>query len=240
MHWRNVSADIVACQRDAFAALGYKIEQIEADRVPHGQWMNENLAGLGPDDSILFVDIDALALKADVIEEAFVAAEAGRIYGAAQSANHRDPDFIYAAPSFLCLSRRSWDAAGQPSMLPDETYDAGGRLSAAAKAKGIAVDLLWPSYCLMPKWPLSTKGCFGMGTFYDGRVFHLFESRSDTGWKFVLEQISQDVVSGKPPNYLALYARVHGVRARLTSFKGSIVRRAEKLGRSLRKRLGQK
>lgn len=240
LYWNNVKPNIVERQRFTFSALGHVIDQANADRVPHGTWLTETLRALAADDAILFVDIDCVPLDAEIIEEAFRAAESGRIFAVAQTASHLDPSFIYAAPSFLCLSRSTWARLGEPDLMHDATYDPAGRLTASALAHGVPVDLLFPSFCLVPKWHLANRGCYGVGTFYEGRVFHLFESRREPGWNFAFDEVCHSVVAGRPIDYLGLYARARSWSTWATLVRGRLARRRDRIARSIRKRVSRR
>ena len=105
MYWTNIDAAIPALQKQVFQHLGFEIVQDEVTGVQHGDWMDKVLSELGEDDSVLFVDIDCIPLSRTPVVAAFKSAEAGQIYGSAQTANHMpDSQLIYAAPSFLGLA----------------------------------------------------------------------------------------------------------------------------------------
>jgi hypothetical protein len=240
MHWNNIDPAMVEGQRRAFAALGQSIAQIDATGTAHGVWIDSVLAAAQPDDVILFVDIDALALTAGVVERAFAAAEAGRLFGVAQTANHvPECDFIFAAPAFLCLSRRCWDALGRPSATVDAEHDVGMRLSKAAAAHGVALELLYPNYVAVPRWRLSNKGCTGFGTFYgESSVFHLFEARRTrrAGLRQIFDYVVDRTVAGREVDYVALYRHMHSARYRLGALSLYLRRRSAKTRRKMVRR----
>jgi hypothetical protein len=237
MHWNNIDPAVVDGQRRVFAALGHPIAQTDATGTAHGSWIDSVLAAAKPDDVLLFVDIDALALTGAVIERAFAAAEAGRLFGVAQTANHvPERDFIFAAPAFLCVSRRSWDALGRPSATVDAEHDVGMRLSETAVARGMALELLYPNYVAVPRWRLGGKGCTGYGTFYgESSVFHLFEARRTrrAGLRQIFDYVVERTVAGKEIDYVALYRHMHSARYRLGALSLYLRRRTAKTRRKM-------
>jgi hypothetical protein len=242
MYWDNIDAAVIDGQRRVFAKLGYAIKQINATGVAHGVWIDETLAAAGPDDLILFVDIDAFPLTAAAIGRAFSAAEAGRIFGVAQTASHLpERDFIYVGPAFLCLARRCWEAIGRPSAVPDAANDVAMRIGKAAISHGVSLELLYPNYVVIPRWQLGGKGVTGYGTFYgEGSVFHLFEARRTrrAGLRQILDQVVARVVAGEEIDYVALYEAAHSPRFRLGAFLLYLKRRAAKTRRMALRRLG--
>lgn len=235
MYWNNVDPVMVAGQRLVFDTLGYAVAQCEATGTRHGVWLDGVMRGLGPDDTALFVDIDAFPLTPTMVERAFAAAEVGRIFGVAQTANHLpDRDFVYAAPSFICLSRRVWDRIGQPSFVEDEASDVGMRVSRAAAAHDVTVELLYPNFVVVPRWRLGGKGCTGFGTFYgEGGVFHLFEARKTrrAGLRQIFDDVVACVAAGQEIDYVALHARVNSARYRLGAIRLYLARKAAKIRR---------
>jgi len=130
MYWDNIDPVIIEAQKRVFDHLGFDVTQVEATGVAHGVWMDNALSAMSLDDSVLFVDIDCFPLTASIVNYAFEIAEIGKICGAAQTANHlKDAGLIYAAPSFLCFSVKTWDALGRVSMSASVHNDAAMELT---------------------------------------------------------------------------------------------------------------
>ena len=206
MYWRNVDPDIVAAQARVFAHLGYAIDQRERDGVAHGDFLDAFMMELAEDDAALFVDIDCFPLNREIVARAFAAARAGKIFGCAQASNHIDPDHVYVAPMFMAISKRVWDALGRPSFRPDKMHDVAQNLDTVARAAGVPIEALYPWGAIVPKWRLADFGLFGIGTFYQGGVFHLFESRR-TPFAFILRDVAAAVLADRPIDYAALMRR---------------------------------
>ncbi|MBM3487595.1 MAG: hypothetical protein FJX67_13345 [Alphaproteobacteria bacterium] len=239
MYWSNIAPRMLDGQAAALAALGYTLRQDEATGTAHDAWIETTLAALGPDDTILLLDIDCIPLNRAVVERAFAAAEAGALFGVAQAANHLDAGFIYDAPAFLALARRTWEMLGWPSFAADARFNVGARLSAAAQAAGVAVELLWPSFTLVPRWPLAERGCYGIGTFYDGSVFHLFQSRHETAYAEAFDTVARAVAEDRPIDYLALHARANSAAMQGLNVAAEIRRRARKFRRSAARKIAR-
>lgn len=230
MYWSNIHPSIVAQQRRVLRALGYEITQDEATGVHHGLWLNRSVEAIGEDDAILFLDIDCFPLRRDIVERAFAAAEHGVIFGVAQTANHLpNRDFMFAGPTYLCLTKHTWTKLGRPPLTTDETHDVAMRLSEVAVAQGTPLDLLMPSFVCVPKWPLADKGCLGVATFYDGgAVFHLFESRAERGYRWAIDYVADCVVEQRPIDYKLLHTHLNSLRMRCRRWSAKRVERMKR------------
>ncbi|MFO8127960.1 hypothetical protein [Yoonia sp.] len=195
-YWENVDKSILRSQKSVFDKLGIPLKQVATDGESHGDWMNR-VAKSSEDDIIVFVDIDAFPLSRDAYELAVKTARSGGIFGLAQVANHIDPSAIYAGPMFLAFSNETYLRLGQPSLCHSDTHDPAQLLSIRAIEIGVPLTLSYPRNVLIPKWPLSDIGIFGIGTFYgENNFFHLFQSRMASNIR-LLNAVSEDVVSGR-------------------------------------------
>ncbi len=237
LYWDNIDTRVVAAQREVFAHLGYSIDQRERTGVNHGDFLDAYMAEIGDDDVALLTDIDCFPLNRAIVEQAFAAALAGHIFGCAQSTNHIDPDRIFAAPMFMAIAKRTWDAIGRPSFRPDSENDVAQRLNAIAAANRVPIDLLYPWAAILPKWRLGDIALYGTGTFYRGGVFHLFESRW-TPYSYILFDVAEAVLHDRPVDYASLMRKALGLRGsqkwarRFTRWRKAI------WWRRLRRRLG--
>jgi hypothetical protein len=211
MYWDNISPAIRKAQQRVFAALGIPLVQEDANLMPHGEWMTDVLSRHQPDDVVVFCDIDAFPLTLAAYVQAMAAARQGVLFGLAQFSNHKRGQDLYAGPMFMAFRKSVWESLGSPALAADKRYDAAEGLSAAARQRGIQVQMVMPTACLIPKWPLANRGVFGIGTFYgDCEFFHLFESRRAAHEPLLLN-VAQDVIDGRKPDfgrYLELTATV--------------------------------
>ena len=237
LYWDNIDPRLIGAQRDVFAHFGFDIDQRERTGLNHGDFLDGYMTEIGEDDVALLMDIDCFPLNREIVDRAFAAARAGRIFGCAQSTSHVDPDRLFVAPTFMAISRRTWDGLGRPSFRPDATNDVAQRLNELATAAGVDTEMLYPWGCIVPKWRLAEIALYGIGTFYRGGVFHLFESRK-TPFSFILYDVAAAVLNDRPVDYLALMEKALPQRGnqrwarRLTRWRKAI------WWRRLRKRFG--
>jgi hypothetical protein len=237
LYWDNIDPRLIGAQRDVFAHFGFDIDQRERTGLNHGDFLDGYMTEIGEDDIALLMDIDCFPLNREIVDRAFAAARAGRIFGCAQSTSHVDPDRLFVAPTFMAISRRTWDGLGRPSFRPDATNDVAQRLNELATAAGIDTEMLYPWGCIVPKWRLAEIALYGIGTFYRGGVFHLFESRK-TPFSFILYDVAEAVLNDRPVDYLDLMEKALPQRGnqrwarRLTRWRKAI------WWRRLRKRFG--
>lgn len=211
MYWDNIDPRIVEAQRAVFAHFGYSVDQRERTGLNHGDFLDAYMAELGPDDVALLTDIDCFPLNREIVASAFAAARGGAIFGCAQSTNHVDPDRLFVAPMFMAISRQTWDALGRPSFRPDAGNDVAQRLNDIARANGAPIEMLYPWAAIVPKWRLGEVGLYGLGTFYRGGVFHLFESRW-TPFAFLLFDVAEAVLADRPIDYSGLMTKALNTR----------------------------
>ena len=211
IYWDNVDMRVVAAQKRVLAHLGYEIDQRERTKLDHGVFLDNYMAEAQEDDVVLMLDIDCFPLNGEIVQAAFQAARAGHLFGCAQSANHIDPDDIYAAPMFLALSKATWEALGRPSFRGDEANDVAQRVNRIARSRNVPVDLLYPWGAIVPKWRLGDIALYGIGTFYRGGVFHLFEGRS-TPYAYILLDVAEAVCGDRAIDYHSLMQRALSLR----------------------------
>jgi hypothetical protein len=237
LYWDNIDPGVVEAQRKVFAHFGLRIDQRERTGVNHGDFLDAYMAEIGADDIALLMDIDCFPLNREIVDRAFASARQGGIFGCAQSSSHVDPHRIFVAPMFMAISRRTWNQLGRPSFSPDTHNDVAQRLHDVAVAAGVEVEMLYPWAAIVPKWRLGDIALYGIGTFYRGGVFHLFESRW-TPFSYILFDVADAVVNDRPVDYSALMEKSLTMRGnqrwarRVTRWKKAI------WWRRLRKGLG--
>jgi hypothetical protein len=237
LYWDNIDPRVVKAQREVFAHFGLSIDQRERTKTDHGDFLDGFMAEIGEDDVALLVDVDCFPLNREIVDRAFAAARAGRTFGCAQSSGHVDSDRAYVAPMFMAISRRTWDKIGRPSFRPDASHDVAQRVNEVATAAGVEVEMLYPWGCIVPKWRLGEIALYGIGTFYRGGVFHLFESRK-TPFSYILYDVAEAVLNDRPVDYVDLMNKAMPLRGserwarRFTRWRKAI------WWRRLRKRFG--
>lgn len=201
MHWDNIPEDILKKQRSVFEHFQIELSQENANKTPHGTWMNNVIQRSASEDIIIFCDIDAFPLKRSAYLEAVEYAKRGAIFGLAQFSNHKKGTELYAGPMFMAFQKSTWEAMGSPALKSSGDYDAAEVMSALARQNNIELILSRPTGCLIPKWALGNEGVFGIGTFYGNcDFFHLFESRKPA-YDRIFNEVAEDVVGNRPLNF---------------------------------------
>jgi hypothetical protein len=212
-YWDNIDRRIVEAQRRVFAHFGLAIDQRERTGLQHADLLDAYMLEIAEDDVALLVDIDCFPLNRAVVDRAFAAAREGHIFGCAQARSGIDPDRLYVGPMLMAISRRTWDRLGRPSFCRDARNDVAQALHDHAVAAGIKVEMLYPEACVAPKWRLGDGAIFGIGTFYGGGVFHLFQSRRKV-YDFVLLEVAEATIAGRRIDLLGLIERALPQRLR--------------------------
>lgn len=153
-------------------------------------------------DCVLFLDVDCIPLSAEALEWTFHQAYSGKLVGNAQRSNHYQNDqHVYAAPSYMCFTRETFEGAWSPTMSFSKKYDCGELLTVNCRKARIPVHLLMPT-----KWDsLNEDGKlwdladgmpkYGIGTtFAEGQreiSYHLFCSRLNKYDSLFVKKCSQ-------------------------------------------------
>lgn len=198
MHWDNIDSGVIDGQRRVFEALSVPLVQHNANRVPHGDWMDDLVRQQPEGALVVFCDIDAFPLSTAAYLRAVMFAQQGGLFGLAQFSNHKATTDLYAGPMFMAFSKALWQELGHPTLKRTKICDAGEALTLAAMEQNKPLELVMPTACLAPKWALKNQGVFGVGTFYgDCEFFHLFESRKPEH-ETLFSSVAEDVVAGRP------------------------------------------
>ena len=206
LYWANIDKRLVKTQADVFRHLGYEIEQTLETGLNHGVFLDRVMAGLDDDDIMLCVDIDCFPTNRAIVEHAFAQAQAGRLIGCSQVSVHIDPSRIFTAPMFLAISKRLWLSLGSPSFGTTPNGDIAQHVHDCAVQAGVDIEYLAPWACLIPKWSLAGQALYGVGTFYRGGIFHLFQSRTSP-FTFAFYKVADDVINNRETDVLALAHR---------------------------------
>lgn len=179
----NINPDIIRYQKRVFDHYGIELEQVLHDKS-HGEAIDDYLRDNEWEEIAIF-DIDCIPINSFTIKHAQAQVK-DNIFGAAQKANHIDGSKIYASPAFICFSKEIFMKLGFPTFKDGNGFDVGAFVSHVARQTGINVSLLWPTNVEVEKWSLEGTTMFGLGTTYQGLVYHAFESRfNETTSRFV-------------------------------------------------------
>jgi hypothetical protein len=92
---------------------------------------------------------------------------------------------VYASPAFLIFSKKTYNTLGNPSFIETSRSDVGGELSHICLEKGLPINLMYPTSVEEKKWILTENEKFGLGTNYENRIYHAFESRFNNTNNFI-------------------------------------------------------
>ncbi|MCA2011456.1 hypothetical protein LCM17_08185 [Cereibacter sphaeroides] len=192
----NIDAALVEAQAAVFRHLEIPLVQELDDKVDHAAWLTRTMRNDSLGDLAVVADIDAFPLSRAGYERIVAMAQGGAVAGLAQVANHKNPDHIYAAPMFLAARRDVYKAAGAPEMRRTERSDVAQILTLQAEEAGLPIGLIYPKFCIQPRWSLAQYGVYGIGTFYgENEFFHLFEARRQQSRDLFLA-VAEGVIAG--------------------------------------------
>jgi hypothetical protein len=128
------------------------------------------------------MDSDCLPLKREAIDEAIQYCANGYMVGNAQVTNCiRAKHDLFCAPSFLVISRPYYERIGKPSAANNRRSDVAQELTRAAVDAELRLKMNFPtSFQSVPAggiWRLSGYGYYGIGTIFDEKIYHLFQTR---------------------------------------------------------------
>lgn len=182
LYWDNVDERIIQSHKSVFEHFGINIEYTNME-VNQGVWMTGVCRNI-ISDVYVFFEIDCVPLNKKVVDDCIkYVIENNSFIGAAQVSNHIPPKtHVYAAPCFITLSRKCYEELSMPSFYLSERSDIAEELSYTAEYYGKRYRCLYPTkFDGIPKndgvWRLSNYGYYGIGTLYDDKIYHLFESR---------------------------------------------------------------
>jgi hypothetical protein len=131
-------------------------------------------------ETTVVLDIDCIPVSAGALELLAAEARPDQLVGCAQRANHIDNGgHVYAGPFCCAVNRRLYMDLEAPSFAPTGRGDVGEELTYACEALGRGVKLWWPTAVEESRWKLTDQVCFGIGTTYEDRFWHLFEARGE-------------------------------------------------------------
>lgn len=197
MYWDSVAPGVLQAQRRVFRALGLPLTQLRTERTLQGDWMMAMLERAADDEIVVFCDVDAFPLKAEVFHRAVQVARDGGIFGVAQTSSHVPATTeVYAGPAFLAFSMPTWRDLGCPDLRATADADVAQLLTRLARRRNATIELLRPTACLEPRWALGNDGVFGVGTFYGEQEFFRMCEAKDARQQAVVHAVADDVIDG--------------------------------------------
>jgi len=175
----KINPDVIKYQKKVFDFFNLKINQIKPDIWNnHSGSIDDFITALDDWEYIVLFDIDAIPLNKHIVPNAIEWATNNiGLYSVAQNANHIKNSDDYASPAFLVFSKATYEILGKPSFVGTKRSDCAQELTHKARELNIEIKLLYPSHVNKPKWKFKNGTYFGIGTTYDGQIYHQFESR---------------------------------------------------------------
>lgn len=199
LFWPNTDAGIVKAHSDVMKHLGIDVGYT-IQEYPHGLWMNAVMEQTDAD-IVCFLDIDCVPTNINVFNDAVEwVAKHESFLGIAQVSNHIKPcSHIFAAPAFLMVHRKAWEFLQRPSFSEMPWADVAENFSYAAEMAGLKFKTLMPThYYSRPeneRWFLHSYGEYGIGTHFEGGVFHLYQGRKAQNQK-LFKKVCRDIIKG--------------------------------------------
>lgn len=138
----------------------------------HGEFMN-SVVSSSSDEAIGFLDIDCLPFNYNTIQNAYDwVCKNDSFVGNAQNISHTIMrNHIYAAASFLIVSKSAWELLDKPDfrwgMSNNIQIDTAQVLTIRADQIGLPYRLMFPiGFDEGPPWQLGSYGFYGVGTLY--------------------------------------------------------------------------
>jgi hypothetical protein len=181
LSWPNADPRLAESQAAVFSRFCLPIRQ-HCLRLDHGTWIDLILEQ-SSSDVLLFVDNDCVPIRPEAVFEAVhFAYSAESFLGLAQASNHiGSGNHVFAAPSFLAVSRSAWVRLGRPSCCPNARADVAEELSWRAEESNLVYRAWYPTHYHHASsdgpWRLGHYGYFGIGSVYADRVVHLYQGR---------------------------------------------------------------
>lgn len=180
LYWDNIDPRVPQYQKAVFDHFDLPINQHKIHGLDHGTWMDWLLETREDVDIFVFFDIDCIPLNRQKVVKHIESSMGGMLVGNEQASNHLDASRLFAAPSFLCVSRRLWCMANKPSCKATYDGDVAQMLTDTWNYRNLPVNLLRVTDFEEAKWDLpGFPMSYGIGTTYDDCIYHLFEVRDN-------------------------------------------------------------
>lgn len=177
--------EVVEAQSAVFRKFGVSLEH-RCFKLSGGsparslaQAIDDMIQEFRDEDVVAIFDVDCIPLSEDAVPQLMYGAMHGALCGAAQQANHFPGSKAYVSHACMSFTTESFRDMGWPSFAPRPGLDVGAFVTAAAEKSGVPVLFMWPTDVEVPKWDLEGGRRFGLGTTYEGKFYHSFQSRHD-------------------------------------------------------------
>jgi len=203
LYCKNINERVVKSHKKVYSHFKIPVNYYYLKSASHGSWMNEIFKTVDAD-VYLFTDIDCVPITRNSYEKSVnFAIRHNYFTGPAQCTNCINERYhTYAAPSFLCISKKMYNSLGRPNCLNNNISDTGQNITRAAEKKLVRYRLWYPScFEQVPQeglWRLSGYGYYGIGTvFGDLQIYHLFQTVRSPQHISLFEKQCDNIINGK-------------------------------------------
>lgn len=166
-----------------------------------GPWMNRIMETVN-NDAFIFLDADCIPMNENALHEIIDYAKRGYIVGPAQVTNCIKAKHDYfCAPACLAITKEKYLALGRPNCGQNPRSDVGQEITRKAIEQEKKIKMYFPvGFDEVPAggiWRLSGYGYYGVGTNFDNKLYHLFQSRFDKNLD-LYEKTADKIIAGEP------------------------------------------
>ena len=180
LRWKNNDPRVSESHRKVMDHFGIPVIYTE-ENINHGvfiDWVLNNYDS----DIFVFLDSDCVPLSREAFDESIQHCVNGYLVGNAQVTNCiKAKHDLFCAPSFFVISRKMYQEIGKPSATDTSMSDIGQEITRAAVRHEKRIKMNFPtSFQGVPQggiWRLSGYGYYGIGTVYDNKMYHLYQTR---------------------------------------------------------------
>lgn len=200
LYFPNSNPDFVNAAKGVHSHFNLSVNYWEI-QARHGAWMDHVMNSTDAD-VVGFLDIDCIPLTKDaVVELVKFTAKNKSIAGCAQATNHIPPmTHIFVAPCCFFIWKPLWVALGKPSFTETDRSDVCEEVCYIAEANGVRMKSLYPTHFEKEPeegvWRLHNYGLYGVGTTFQNKFYHLYQSRFQSNVDLFIQRC-KEVVKGK-------------------------------------------
>ena len=178
--WKNINPKLLELHKKVMSKFDIEVKYTY-ENIDHGEWVNQ-IINTEKSDIFLFIDIDCLPLYRSVIEESIQFILNGYMIGNAQVTNCIPAKHdLFCSASFIGLSRDYYESIGRPDARGNSRSDICQEFTRAAVNREKRIKMYFPTnFQSIPSggiWRLSSYGYYGVGTIFENKTYHLFQSR---------------------------------------------------------------
>lgn len=189
----------VQAHKDVMKHFNIPVNYLEK-QIQHAEFMEETIRSSDAD-VVGFLDIDCIPLTKNSISDLvkYVATNKS-IAGNVQATNHYYPmSHLFIAPSCFFIWKDLYKALSSPTFYATNQTDVAQYVCMVAEQHGVRSKALYPTHFEdEPEegvWWLHNYGLYGVGTVFDGKFYHLFQSRFEKNVDMFIKRCKQ-VIEG--------------------------------------------